>query len=101
MARGRGGASGDGEGGAGRCGTAAGDNIAGGRDEQRRRISVGGSVEGYIMSWGFGSAKRGEGGKKKKKLRLALFRLKIKIFWVSHRMCRKDVERGFYKLIKK
>ena len=96
MARGRGGASGDGEGGAGRCGTAAGDNMAGGRDEQRRRISVGGSVEGYIMSWGFGSAKRGEGGKKKK-LRL----LEIKNFWVSHRMCRKDVERGFYKLIKK
>ena len=24
-----------------------------------------------------------------------LFRLEMKIFWVSHRMCRKDVERGF------
>ena len=25
----------------------------------------------------------------------ALFRLEMKIFWVSHRMCRKDVGRGF------
>jgi len=26
---------------------------------------------------------------------LGLFRLEIKIFWVSHRMCRKDIGRGF------
>jgi len=31
----------------------------------------------------------------------ALFRLEIKNFWVSHRMCRKDIGRDFYILIKK
>jgi len=30
-----------------------------------------------------------------------LFRLEMKIFWASYRMCRKDVGRGFEKLIKK
>ena len=31
----------------------------------------------------------------------ASLRLEMKNFWVSHRMCRKDVGRGFQKLIKK
>ena len=36
--------------------------------------------------------------RRRQRLRLytmALFRLKMKIFWMSHRMCRKDVGRGF------
>lgn len=55
--------------GAGRGGTAADDNKAGGgeqaNDEKRRPPDFGGRLRrGYIMSWGFGSAKPGGGGGK-------------------------------------